>query len=72
MIITFMIHTLFTLLSMLPISIARPVADVLPPCATEDSVGCYWDASTSGTPGEPGYGTGRSFIVDTDGTVRYL
>ena len=28
----------------------------IPPCATEDSTNCYWDASTSGN------GTGSSFI----------
>lgn len=35
------------------------------PCPTEDSVGCYWDADTMGN------GTGRSYTVDTDGTVHY-
>lgn len=38
----------------------------LPPCPTEDSVGCYWDAATMGN------GTGRSYTVEPDGTVSYL
>lgn len=28
-------------------------------------MGCYWDADTMGN------GTGRSYTVDTDGTVHY-
>jgi hypothetical protein len=35
----------------------------VPPCPTEDSANCYWDATR-------GNGTGRSF-VDIDGTVYY-
>lgn len=38
----------------------------LPPCPTEDSVGCHWDAERQGN------GQGRSFIVEQDGTVVYL
>lgn len=38
--------------------------DGLPPCATEDSTNCYWDADTMGN------GEGLSFI-DIDGTVYY-
>lgn len=41
------------------------VALILPPCATEDSSTCYWDASTHGN------GTGSSFI-DVGGDVYYL
>ncbi len=36
----------------------------LPPCATEDSDNCYWDADTMGN------GEGRSFTV-RDGVVTY-
>jgi len=38
----------------------------LPPCPTEDSVGCYWDAQTMGN------GTGRSYTVEPNGTVSYV
>jgi hypothetical protein len=38
----------------------------LPPCPTEDSVGCYWDASARGN------GVGQSFTVDAEGQVTYL
>lgn len=37
----------------------------LPPCPTEDSDNCYWDAT------ERGNGEGRSFYV-VDGEVTYL
>ena len=33
------------------------LAMFLPPCATEDSDNCYWDASTRGN------GKGSSFVV---------
>jgi hypothetical protein len=36
----------------------------LPPCPTEDSSDCYWDAATMGN------GQGRSFI-DEHGTLTY-
>lgn len=36
------------------------------PCATEDSLSCYWDASTTGN------GLGRSFLVDDAGNVTYI
>jgi hypothetical protein len=39
---------------------------VWPPCPTEDSVACYWDAGTAGN------GHGRSFVALPDGTVVYL
>lgn len=35
------------------------------PCPTEDSVSCYWDASTMGN------GTGASFTVDATGNLTY-
>lgn len=38
---------------------------ILPPCTTEDSANCYWDASTRGN------GQGVSF-VDVAGHVIYL
>jgi hypothetical protein len=37
-----------------------------PPCPTEDSVGCVWDAQRQGN------GLGVSFIAYPDGHVRYL
>jgi hypothetical protein len=37
-----------------------------PPCPTEDSVACHWDAGTAGN------GQGRSFVTLPDGTVIYL
>jgi hypothetical protein len=37
----------------------------LPPCATEDSVSCYWDGPTMGN------GHGRSYTVDADGSLTY-
>lgn len=37
----------------------------LPPCATEDSVSCDWDADTQGN------GHGRSYTVDSQGNVTY-
>lgn len=43
----------------------RVAAAMLPPCPTEDSVSCYWDASTRGN------GEGRSFIAHADGSVTY-
>lgn len=39
---------------------------VMPPCATEDSSACYWDASTRGN------GLGQSYWVTADDQVRYL
>lgn len=38
---------------------------VLPPCPTEDSDGCYWNAGVAGN------GLGRSFVA-VAGTVLYL
>lgn len=38
----------------------------LPPCPTEDSVSCSWDAQQQGN------GIGRSFTVDAHGTVTYI
>lgn len=40
-------------------------AFVLPPCASEDSTQCYWDASAQGN------GQGHSFI-DIGGSTYYL
>jgi hypothetical protein len=39
---------------------------LLPPCGTEDSVGCVWDASTSGN------GVGRSFVALAENVIIYL
>lgn len=45
---------------------ARMPADLaLPPCPTEDSVACHWDAAHQGN------GLGRSFDVDAEGHVTY-
>ena len=41
-------------------------ATPLPYCATEDSLGCVWDAAKRGN------GEGRSFFAYADGTVLYL
>lgn len=41
----------------------------LPPCATEDSVSCYWDASLVT---DNRNGVGQSFYTDADGTPHYL
>ena len=41
------------------------LALIMPPCATEDSLNCYWDASASGN------GIGQSFI-DIDGTAYII
>lgn len=38
---------------------------IMPPCATEDSANCFWDASAAGN------GIGTSFI-DANGTAYYL
>ncbi|MFJ9900220.1 hypothetical protein ACIQPR_43520 [Streptomyces sp. NPDC091280] len=38
----------------------------LKPCETEDSVNCYWDASSQGN------GHGHSFVVDKAGHVTYV
>lgn len=37
----------------------------LPPCPTEDSVSCVWDAQQQGN------GHGRSFTTDEHGTPTY-
>lgn len=38
----------------------------LPPCATEDSVNCYWNAD------EQGNGQGRSFITLAIGDAEFV
>ena len=43
----------------------RGVEPPLPPCLTEDSSDCYWDATVHGN------GDGRSFI-DRGGVVTFL
>ncbi len=49
-----------------PSTPAYAVAQQIPPCAQEDSVGpCYWDASLRGN------GRGQSFTVDGSQTVHY-
>lgn len=42
-----------------------PVEATTPPCATEDSNGCFWDAEERGT-------TGKSFYADEAGNIYYL
>lgn len=42
------------------------IATYYPPCPTEDSVECYWDAATRGN------GEGLSYIALADGAVYYL
>ena len=39
--------------------------EILVPCATEDSLNCYWDAETMGN------GIGNSYVVDAFGNVAY-
>lgn len=41
-----------------------PVSATLPPCESEDSINCYWDAQTMGN------GQGSSF-VNIDGQITY-
>lgn len=48
-------------------AIGHPTATrALPPCPTEDSSGCFWDA------GRRGNGRGYSFWTDRHGAVHYL
>lgn len=42
------------------------LALLLPACGSEDSTGCYWDATTHGN------GTGTSFVAISDDVVIYL
>lgn len=42
------------------------LALLFPTCQAEDSVGCYWDASTAGN------GTGTSFLALSEGVIIYL
>lgn len=42
------------------------VSALFPSCQTEDSTGCYWDASTQGN------GQGTSFVAITDDFIIYL
>lgn len=63
---------LFAVLSLVPAPAdpassgrASAIAVDLPPCATEDSDDCYWDASSRDN------GLGQSFTV-RNGVVRYL
>ena len=46
---------------------AQPVPEPrTPSCPTEDSTGCFWDASTRGN------GQGESFYTDAKGNTYYL
>lgn len=42
------------------------VSALFPSCQTEDSTGCYWDASAQGN------GQGTSFVAITDDFIIYL
>lgn len=54
-----------TIAALALIAICSPVAS-FPPCPTEDSNSCYWDADTRSN------GKGRSFIALADYSVIYL
>lgn len=43
--------------------VALILALMMPPCPTEDSSGCYWDAAANGN------GEGISFVVLDNGTT---
>lgn len=51
-----------------PVAVVAPVANgyTFPPCATEDSQWCYWDATSRGNR------RGRSFVAGAEGQVIYL
>lgn len=49
-----------------PTGVDQGDAFTLPPCPTEDSAACYWDAPSRGD------GTGRSYWIDPAGTVHYV
>lgn len=53
----------------LPSFLFPAMAQVLPPCATEDSDWCYWDAATRGE--GPGKGRGESFVTVADVTLIF-
>jgi hypothetical protein len=46
--------------------VALLLALFFPPCLTEDSTWCYWDASTQGN------GQGVSFVTLSEGDTIYL
>lgn len=50
---------------LIPHFIAYAIVPATPPCATEDSTNCYWDANVQGN------GQGNSFI-DVNGTAYYV
>ena len=55
-----------TALVVFPVAYYSAMGDPTPPpCEFEDSVSCYWDASTQGN------GEGFSFTVDAAGEVTY-
>jgi hypothetical protein len=54
--------TIAALLTALSSLLSSPT---LPPCPTEDSVSCFWDASARGN------GVGRSFTVDANGVQTF-
>lgn len=47
------------------VTISSPPSPDLPPCPTEDSVSCYWDAKVHGN------GRGQSFTADALGNITY-
>lgn len=48
------------------LALTMPSVPALPPCPTEDSTACYWDAQQHGN------GDGRSFTTDANGTRTYV
>jgi len=55
-----------TLIAALALALAALTPASLPPCASEDSTGCYWDAAHRGN------GQGQSFFTTDNGTTVYL
>lgn len=47
------------------VTLAGDGGRTLPPCPTEDSVACHWDATKDGN------GQGVSFDVDGNGRITY-
>lgn len=53
-------------LALITLAAILPSVPTIPPCQTEDSTGCYWDA------GHRGNGQGQSFVTLSDNTTIYL
>lgn len=51
-------RTAYTLIGAALLAGSLAPTPALPPCPTEDSTGCYWDAATQGN------GVGTSFVAE--------